>query len=126
MLLTVSQYYDDRRIKINVHFFLSAWDLLRVDIYGFKQFCTHFLKSHPHNFVSPLRVSGRAVETLFSQYKYASGGKLDSANYATARAACLVKSVVSPCHHSGKGYRDSALHTQAPSLVKKKYSHQKK
>ena len=63
-------------------FFISAWDLLRVDVYGFKQFCEYFFKAHPYNFVSPLRVSGSAVETLFSQYKYAAGWKLDS-NYAT-------------------------------------------
>ena len=73
-------------------FFISAWDLLRVE---------YFFKAHPHNFVSPLRVSGSAVETLFSPYKYAAGGKLDSSNYATARAACLVKSAVAQsqrCH----------------------------
>ena len=92
-------------------FFISAWDLLRVDVYGFKQFCEYFFKAHPYNFVSPLRVSGSAVEMLFSQYKYAVGGKLDSSNYATARAACLVKSAVAQSHHSGKGYRDATLHT---------------
>ena len=60
------------------------------------------------------------VETLFSQYKYAAGGKLNSSNYATARAACLVKSAAAQSHHSSKGYRDATLHTQAPILVKKK------
>ena len=91
---------------------------------GFKQFCEYFFKAHPHNIVSPLRVSGSAVET-FSQYKYAAGGKLDSSNYATAKAACLVKSAVSvtQSHHSGKGYRDATLHTQASTL---KYNHQRK
>ena len=59
-------------------FFISAWDLLQVDVYGFKQFCEYFFKAHRYNFVSPLRVSGSAVEMLFSQYKYAAGGKLDS------------------------------------------------
>ena len=42
-----------------------------------------------------------AVETLFSQYKYNAGGKLDAVNYATARAASLVKQVVSS-HHFNK------------------------
>lgn len=91
-------------------------------VYSFQQFCTYFFQLHPHHFISPLRVSGSAVETLFGQYKYAAGGKLDAANYATA---CLVKSAVSTCHHSGKGYRDAALNTQAPSLEKKKYHHKK-
>ncbi len=103
--------------------FLAAWDLLKVDVYGFEQFCEYFLKSHPQNFISPLRLSGSAVETLFSQFKYAAGGKLDASNYATSRAACLVKSTIFTCHHSGKGYRDTAVHTQAPSLTKKKYNH---
>ena len=51
------------------------------------------------------------METLFSQYKYAAGGRLDSSNYPTARAACLVKSAVAQSHHSGKGYRDTTLHS---------------
>ena len=66
-----------------------AWDLLRIVVYGFNAFCTDFLSHHPNHFVSPLRVSGSAVETLFSQFKYAAGGKLDAANYFTARTACL-------------------------------------
>ena len=60
------------------------------------------------------------VETLFGQYKYAAGGKLDASNYSTARAACQVKTAVSG-HHSGKGYRDDHLYTEPPMLEKKKY-----
>ena len=59
--------------------------------------------SPPPSHVSAHRVSGSAVKSLFSQYKYAAGGKLDAANYATARAACLVQRAVAPAHHSGKG-----------------------
>ena len=68
-----------------------AFDLLRIDIYGFRLFCRYFLSKYPGYFVSPLRLSGSAVETLFSQYKYATGGKLDASNYCTARAGNLVK-----------------------------------
>ena len=71
--------------------------------------------------MSPLRVSGSAVETLFGQYKFAAGGRLDSSNYATARAACLVRNIVTP-HHSGKGYRDITLNHVANPLEKKKYN----
>ena len=82
------------------------------------------MKHHPHNFVPPLRVSGSAVETLFGQYKFAAGGKLDASNYATARAACMVRNIVTT-HHSGKNYRDVSLDSTVPHLEKKKYNHKK-
>jgi hypothetical protein len=69
--------------------------------------------------------SGSALETLFGQYKYAAGGKLDASNYATARAACLVRNIVTP-HHRGKDYRDISLNSTATPLEKKKYNHTKK
>jgi hypothetical protein len=105
-------------------FFPTAWDLLRIDMYGFKFFAEDFLSRHPKHFISPLRISGSAIKTLFSQFKYAAGGKLDVSNYATARAACLIRSAVS-VHHSAKGYRDAALATQPPPLEKKKYNRKK-
>lgn len=104
-----------------MHYSFSAWDLLKIDVYGFRAFCEDFLKHHPKHFVAPLRVSGSSVETLFGQFKYAAGGKLDAANYATARAACLVRSIVTP-HHSGKDYRDVSLDVATP-LEKKQYNH---
>ena len=94
-------------------------------VYGFNAFCTDFLSHHPNHFVSPLRVSGSAVETLFSQFKYAAGGKLDAASYSTARAACLVQRAVAPTHYSGKGYRDMPLDTLVPNLEKEKYNRTK-
>lgn len=76
---------------------------------------------YPGYFISPLRVSGSAVETLFSQYKYNAGGKLDAVNYATARAASLVKQVVSS-HHCTKDYKDNELQTSTElSLHRKAY-----
>ena len=104
--------------------FTTAWDLLRIDVYGFKIFTEDFLSWHPKHFISPLRISGSAIETLFSQFKYAAGGKLDASNYATARAACLIRSAVS-VHHSAKGYRDAAIATQPLPLEKKKYNRKK-
>ena len=85
-----------------------AWDLLRIDVYGFKAFCKYFLEKYPGYFVSPLRISGSAVESLFSQYKHNTGGKLNSCNYTTARCAHLVQQCASN-HHSGIGYRDQKL-----------------
>lgn len=76
-------------------FYSTARDLLCIVVYGFRSFCTDFLTCHPKHFVSPLRVSESAVETLF---KFAAGGKLDASNYATSRAACLVQRAVSSGH----------------------------
>ena len=69
---------------------LTAWDL-RIDYYGFKFFYKSFKSAYPKHFVSPLRITGSAVETLFSQFKYSAGGRLDAVNYRTSRAAYLVK-----------------------------------
>jgi len=101
--------------------YFTAWDLLRIDVYGFRAICEWFFKAYPTYFISPLRLSGSAIESLFGQYKHAAGGKLDAVNYATARAACLVRQSVSS-HHSGKGYRDEALHTTEIPLKKKIYN----
>ena len=100
--------------------FLTAWDLLRVDMQGFTEFCGAFLKKYPGYFVSLIRLTGSAVESLFAQYKYTTGGKLDAANYSVVRAAFLTKQAISN-HHSGKGYRDTPLHIQPVPLEKKKY-----
>ena len=56
------------------------------------------------------------METVFSQYKNAVGGKLDAANYSSAHAANLIKQTVST-HHSGK------IKKTTPELLlkKKKY-----
>lgn len=89
-------------------------------MYGFISFAEWFLEEYPEHFVSPLRLSGSAVETLFSQFKHSAGGKLSASNYATARCANLVKSVVAP-HHSSKHYRDVPFQLPDSALVKKKY-----
>ena len=105
-------------LSLDIVYFI-AWDLLRIDVFGFQSLCEDFFTRHPHHFISPLRISGSAVETLFGQYKYACGGKLESSNYATARAACMVRSIVTP-HHSGKGYRDAPLSGTTLPLEKNK------
>ena len=79
-------------------------------MYGFKAFCEEFLTQYPDYFVSPLRLSGSSIESLFSQYKYCAGGKLDAANYSVARASNLIKQTVKN-HHSGADYRNSEINT---------------
>jgi len=90
-------------------------------VYSFRALCQWFRETYPTYFISPLRLSGSAVESLFSQYKHNAGGKLDSANYSTARAAHLVKQCVTD-HHSGKEYRDNSLSMIEIPLSKKKYN----
>jgi hypothetical protein len=82
-----------------------------------------FLESHPGYFMSPLRISGSAVETLFGQYKYMSGSKLDAVNYATCRSKYLANQAV---HHSGQFYRDKELKVPMAPLEKKKYNSKNK
>jgi len=100
-----------------------AWDLLRICVYGFESFCDCFLNKYPDRFVSPLHVSGSAVESLFSQYKRSAGGKLDAINYPISRAAQLIKKTLST-HHSGSGYRNHSLGTSQVDvdLKTKKYN----
>ena len=95
-----------------------AWDNLRIDVYGFTALTKNFLENHPGYFLSPLRISGSAVETLFGQYKYMSGSKLDAANYPTCRSKYLANQAV---HHSGQFYRDQDLTIPVAPLEKKKY-----
>ena len=104
-----------------LYFGYIAWDLLRIDVYGFRGFCTYFFEKYPEYFVSPLRISGSAVESLFSQFKHNAGGKLDSCNYITARCAHLVKQSAAH-HHSSSGYRNQTLSYMKLSLQKKKYA----
>ena len=98
----------------------TAFDLLRVCVYGFIGYTTWFLEEYPDHFVSPVRLSGSAVETLFSQFKHTCGGKLSATNYSTARAAHLVKHCVT-FHDGSKGYRDVPLELSECILEKKKY-----
>ena len=131
---------------------LTAWDLLRICVYGFNAFCVYFLNKYPDRFISSLWVSGSAIESLFSQYKRSAGGKLDGANYAISPTLpfpsnCqswkdvlmsgsfqqstpktqLIKQTVS-AHHSGSGYRDLSLDTFESdiALKRKKYAKNKK
>ena len=99
----------------------QTFDLLRVCFYGFQAFCSDFLNRHPEYYVTPLKWNGSAVETLFSQFKYAAGGKLDSVNYATAREAYLCKRDTHG-HRVGKavkGYLNVPLYARSADLNKK-------
>ena len=53
------------------------------------------LKKYTDYYIVPVMLSGSAVETIFSQYKHAVGGKLNTANYLSACDANLIKQTVS-------------------------------
>ena len=79
------------------------------------------MTAYPIHFISPVRLSGSAVESLFSQYKFTAGGKLNFVNYTTARAAHLIKQCAAK-HHSGVNYRDEQLTLIQIPLEKKSYN----
>lgn len=68
--------------------------------------------------MSPLRITGSAVEILFSQFKYSDGGNWIRLTIQKSRAAYLVKQCVST-HHLGKGYHDAILSNSFISIKKK-------
>jgi hypothetical protein len=90
----------------------QTWDLLRILISGSLSLVRDFTSQYPNNFVVLARLNGSAVESLFSQLKYAVFGKLSSTNYSTARAAVIIKSNVRGCSRSNDNYRDQDLETE--------------
>ena len=67
-------------IKTLTYFFLQTWDL-RLVVHGFLAFCGWFFKNVSPNgkyFISPLRINGSAIESIYSVLKFASGGNLSA------------------------------------------------
>ena len=105
--------------------FLSwqTWDLLRLMRFGFVDFCKDFTTRNPSHYIVPVRVTGSAIETVFSQLKHAAGGCLTAANYASSRASLQVQRSCIPSHCSNASYRDQPVHFAAvPSLLRKNKS----
>ena len=75
---------------------------------GFRTLCEDFLSSHPGYFISPLRVNGSALESVFSCLKYIAGGNLASTNYATSLAAFSTQREVKNTY-AEPGYRDNTV-----------------
>ena len=93
----------------------QTWELMRIAHMGLEELCVDFLTTHPGYLIYPRRINGSVVESLFSQFKYLSGGKLSAANYETARAAYLTKVDV----HGRKfrdEYRNAPLYIQQSTL----------
>ena len=100
----------------------QTWDLLRICIYGFKAFCEDFQTRHPAPyFIAPLKFNGSAVETLFSQFKDITNGKLDATNFATARKMFLSRRAALGHRPSAAvaGYRDVPLYVAQTPLARR-------
>ena len=72
---------------------------------GFTGLCHEFLTSHPGYFISPIRINGSAIESVFSCLKYISGGHLSSINYSSSLTALATQREVAVNPHAEKGYR---------------------
>ena len=74
--------------------------------YGFNGLCKDFLTDHAGYFISPIRINGSAIESLFSCLKYISGGNLSSTNYSSSLTSLAAQRNVAAINPSAeKGYR---------------------
>jgi len=71
--------YTDNSKKARQRKFLAwqTWDPLRLVVNGFPMFCNWSFDNVSANgkyFISPLRINGSAIESIYSVLKFASGG----------------------------------------------------
>ena len=86
-LISVLQY---KKIRLFVAW--QTWDLLRICGFGLKSLLIDFKKRNPQHYLVLSRINGSAIESLFSQIKYATAGKLSSVNYGSSRRAVIISS----------------------------------
>ena len=60
-------------------------------------------------FISPLRINGSAIESIYSILKYASGGNLSVLCYGPALGKLINRKDMGRNKYSEKGYRDVPL-----------------
>ena len=91
----------------------QTWDLLCIMWYGFQEFATSFTSRHPGFYVSPLRLYGSAIETLFSRLKFISHGNLTSTRYPQVLASLLTQGSICNAPVAGSSdYRDMILYVR--------------
>ena len=78
-------------------------------VYGFVQFCRWFNTAYPDYFVSPLRINGSAIESIFSVLKFTAGGNLSASNYGSFRGRVITGREVITNSNSERGYRDDVI-----------------
>ncbi|XP_068716510.1 uncharacterized protein [Montipora foliosa] len=86
-----------------------TWDLLRLMVYGFLQFCRWFNAVYPDYFVSPLPINGSSIESIFSALKFAAGGNVSASNYGSFRGRVIGGREVIDYRNSERGYRDDVI-----------------
>ena len=116
-LLSQQEGYNPGDSQQKLFLAWQTWDLLRIMVFGFSKFCDDFFEKYDGKFfIIPKRLNGSAIETLFSQFKHLTGGKLSSTNYATARAAYLMKVDIHGRHSGETDYRNVDLYLRESEM----------
>ena len=79
---------------------------------GFLSFCEWFFTNVSPDgryFISPLRINGSALESIFSVLKHTSGGNLSAISYSPALGRLISRKALIQNKNSEKGYRDVKL-----------------
>ena len=79
---------------------------------GFLSFCDWFFDNVAPNgkyFISPLRINGSAIESIYSILKFSSGGNLSSLSYGPSLGKLINRKDMIQNKNSEKGYRDVVL-----------------
>jgi len=95
-------------------------------VYGFLKFSKWFTTKYPDYFISPLRINGSAIESIFSVLKYTAGGHLSASNYGSFRGRVITGREVVTNSNSERGYRDDVIHVSGsltPSISGSKASY---
>jgi len=87
---------------------------MRFVVHGFLLFCEWFFTNvscDGRYFISPLRINGSALESIFSVLKHTSGGNLSSISYGPALGRLINRKKMSLTSNkcSEKGYRDISV-----------------
>lgn len=77
--------------------------------HGFKGFCHDFLIKHPEYYNIPVRISGSAIESVFSCLKHISGANLSSINYASSITALATQRERTGNTNAENSYRNVPL-----------------
>ena len=84
--------------------------LLRICVFGLRGLISDFSNYHDGGYYLVLsRITGSAVESLFSQIKYSAGGKLSAVNYPSACNSVRLAADISSSHTGNSDYRDEHL-----------------
>ena len=87
-------------------------------MHGFLLFCEWFFTSVSPDgryFISPLRIKGSALESIFSVLKHTSGGNLSAIAYSPVLGRLINRKDLVVNQHSEKGYRDQILNINGQS-----------